>query len=91
MISIETSDKINFNIFVANDSVLELLNLRLHRNIYNKIGVEVYAKPTNRFTYALPSTCYPKQNINDVPKELERHAVRIKNLIFIILLSYSEC
>ena len=60
MISIETSDKINFNIFVANDSVLELLNLRLHRNIYNKIGVEVYAKRTNRFTYALPSTCYPK-------------------------------
>lgn len=60
MIRIETSDKINFNIFVANDSVLELLNLRLHRNIYSKIGVEVYAKPTNRFTYALPSTCYPK-------------------------------
>ena len=60
MISIDTSGEIDFNIFVANDSVLEFLNLRLHTNIYNKIGVDVYAKPINRFTYALPSTCYPK-------------------------------
>ena len=28
----------------------------------------MYAKPTNSFTYVLPSTCYPLKSINKVPK-----------------------
>ena len=41
---------------VANQSILEFLDLSLHINEQNKICVDVYAKPTNSFTYVLPST-----------------------------------
>ena len=37
----------------------------------------MYAKPTNRFTYVLPSTCYPKKNINKVPKGI---ALRLRRM-----------
>ena len=47
---------------------LEFLDLRLHLDhIPKKITVDVYAKPTNSFTYVLPSTCYPRKNIENVP------------------------
>ena len=71
--SIDTSSKIKFTISIANnDSVLEFLDLSLHTNEHNKICVDVYVKPTNSFTYVLPSTYYPKKNINKVPKRLKR-------------------
>ena len=31
-------------------------------------NVAVYSKPTNSFTYVLPSTCYPYKNMQNVPK-----------------------
>ena len=34
-------------------------------------------KPTNSFTYVLPSTCYPKKNINNVPKGI---ALRLRRI-----------
>ena len=69
MNSIDTSGKIKFTISIANNySVLEFLDLNLHINEHNKICVDVYAKPTNSFTYVLPSTCYPKKCIKKVPK-----------------------
>ena len=57
--SIEISGKIRFTMSVAKDSALEFLDLSLHINEHNKICVDVYAKPTNSFTYVLLSTCYP--------------------------------
>ena len=45
--------------------------------IYGRISVEIYAKPTNSFTYVLPSTCYPRNNINNVPRCI---AVRIRSV-----------
>ena len=69
MNSIDTSGKIEFTMSIAsNYSVLEFLDLSLHINEHNKICVDVYAKPTNSFTYVLPSTCYPKKCIKKVPK-----------------------
>ena len=69
MNSIDTSGKFKFAKFMTNnDSALELLDLNLHINEYNKICVDVYTKPTNSFTFVLPSTWYPKKNINKVPK-----------------------
>ena len=62
---------------VANQSTLEFLDLSLHINEQNKICVDVYAKPTNSFTYVLPSTCYPKRNINNIPKSI---ALRLRRI-----------
>ena len=39
-------------------------------NEHNKICVDVSARPTNSFTYVLPSICYPIKCINKVPKEI---------------------
>ena len=76
MNSIDTSAKIKFTMSIANnDSILEVLDLSLHINEHNKICDDVYAKPTNSFTYVLPSTCHPKKRINKVPKG---NALRIK-------------
>ena len=62
-----------------NDSILEFLDLSLHINEHNKICVDVYAKPTNSFTYVLPSTCYPKKSINKVPKGIALRLRRTRN------------
>ena len=62
MNSTDTSGKIKISvtISVANESVLEFLDLSLRINEQNKIWVDVCAEPSNSFTYVLPSTCYPK-------------------------------
>ena len=78
MNSIDTSGKIKFTMSIANNnSILEFLDLSLHINEHNKICVDVYAKPTNSFTYVLPSTCYPKKSINKVPKGI---ALRLRRI-----------
>ena len=40
-------------------------------------SVDVYSKPTNSFTYVLPSTCYPMKNINKVPQGI---ALRLRRI-----------
>ena len=40
-------------------------------------SVVVCAKPTNSFTYVLPSTCYPKRNINNILKNI---ALRLRGI-----------
>ena len=63
MNSIDTYSKIKFTMSIANNnSILKFLDLRLYINEHNKICVNVYAKPTNSFTYVLPSTCYPERD-----------------------------
>ena len=39
--------------------------------------LKVFSKPTNSFTYVLPSTCYPSNNINNVPGGI---ALRLKRI-----------
>ena len=48
---------------------LEFLDLKL-KMVNGKISVDVFSKPTNSFTYVLPSTCYPKRNIKHIPKDI---------------------
>ena len=62
---------------VANESVLEFLDLSLHINKQKKICVHIYAKPTNSFTYVLPSTCYSKRNLKNIPKGI---ALRLRRI-----------
>ena len=42
-----------------------------------KISVDVFAKPTNSFTYVLPNTCYPSRNISNIPRGI---ALRIRRI-----------
>ena len=77
MNSIDTSGKIKLTMSVANQSTLEFLDLSLHINEQNMIFVDVYAKPTNSFTYVLPSTFSPKRNINNIPKSI---ALRLRRI-----------
>ena len=79
MNNVDTTDKIKFTMSIANESVLEFLDLSLHIDEHNKICVDVFAKPTNSFTYVLLCTCNPKKNINNVPKGIALRLKRICN------------
>ena len=77
MNNIDTSGKIKVTMYVANESVLEFLDLSLDKTEQNKFCVDVYVKLTNSFTYVLPSTCYPKRNITNIPKSVALRLGRI--------------
>ena len=65
--SIHSNKKIQFTMSVANNDGLEFLDLKLCLDtISNRISVDVFAKPTNSFTYVLPSIFYPRKNIENV-------------------------
>ena len=67
--NIDSTGKIKFTMQIANDSGLEFSDLKL--KIQNgKIGVDVYSKSTNSFTYVMPITCYPRKNINITYQEV---------------------
>ena len=55
---------------------LEFLDLKI-KCLKGKLSVDVYSKPTNSFTYVLPSTCYPMKNINKVPQGI---ALRLRRI-----------
>ena len=59
--TLDPTEKIKFTIEVAEpNNYLEFLDLKLQWE-NEKITVDVYSKPTNSFTYILPTTCYPKK------------------------------
>ena len=63
---------------VAENCALEFLDLQLvFDKTSNNICVDIYAKPTNSFTYVLPSTCYPGKNIEKVPEGV---ALRLRRI-----------
>ena len=78
MYNVDTTRKIRFIMFISNELVLEEF-LELHRHEQNKIFVDVFAKPMNSFTYVLPSNCYHKKNMNNVPKGTALNFRRICN------------
>ena len=74
--NIDSTGKIKFTMQIADDNGLEFLDLKL--KIQNgKISVDVYSKPTNSFIYVMPSTCYPRKNINNVRRGI---ALRLKRI-----------
>ena len=42
-----------------------------------KLRVDVYAKSTNSFSYTTPNTCYPKNNISNIPRGI---ALRLRRI-----------
>ena len=65
--NIDSTGKIKFTMQIADENGLEFLDLKLKMNENNKMIIDVFSKPTNSFTYVMPSTCYPSNNINNVP------------------------
>ena len=62
---------------VPKDS-LEFLDLkRMFDKESKKIYVDVFSKATNSFTYVLPNTCFPKSNIENIPKGVALRRRRI--------------
>ena len=74
--NIDKTGKIPFTMQVAGDDRLEFLDLK-RKMVNGKISVDVFSKPTNGFTYVLPSTCYPNRNIKKVPKNI---ALRLRRV-----------
>ena len=72
----DKTGKIKFTMEIASDTGLEFLDLKL-KIVEGKIRVDVYAKPTNSFSYALPSTCYPKHNICNITRGI---ALRLRRI-----------
>ena len=64
---------------VVTYSALEFLDLSLHISEQNKVCVDIHAKSTNSFTYVLPSTSYPKRNINNILKTIAIRLIRISD------------
>ena len=74
--NIDKTGKIQFTMQAAGDDGLEFLDLKL-KMVNGKISVDVFPKPTNSFTYVLPSPCYPNRNIRNVPKGIAQRLRRI--------------
>ena len=76
MNNIDNTKKIQFTMEVAKE-ILEFLDLQLKFDAVSKlISVGIFSKATSSFTYVLPSTCFPKTNIENIPKIV---ALRLKS------------
>ena len=62
---------------IADENGLEFLDLKLKMNENNKITIDVFSKPTDSFTYVMPSTCYPSNNMNNISRGI---ALRLKRI-----------
>ena len=51
--------------------------LNRQAKIFLRIRVDVYAKSTNSFSYTTPNTCYPKNNICNIPRGI---ALRLRRI-----------
>ena len=75
--NIDETGKIKFTMQIADEvNGLEFLDLKI-KCLKDKLSVDVYSKPTNSFTYVLPSTCYAMKKINKVPQGI---ALRLRRI-----------
>ena len=76
--NLDNTGKIKFELTTGTDEGLNFLDLNLKFNKdTGRIEVNVYAKPTNSFTYVDPNTCYTRRNINKIPYGI---ALRIRRI-----------
>ena len=75
--NIASTKKIQFNMEVAKD-ILKFLNLRLKIDkVSQLISADILSKATKCLTYILPSTCFSKTNIENIPKGV---ALRLRRI-----------
>ena len=72
----DKTGKIKFTMEIPGDTGLEFLDLKL-KIIEGKIRVDVFGKPINSFSYTTPNTCYPKNNICNIPRGI---ALRLRKI-----------
>ena len=72
----DKTGKIKFTMQFAGGTGLEFLDLKLKIN-EGKIRVDAFAKSTNSFGYTTHNTCYPKNNICNIPRGT---ALRIRRI-----------
>ena len=64
---LDPTEKIKLPMEVAEPgNYLEFLDLKLKLE-NGKITVDIHSKLTNSFMYVLPTTCYPRKSINNIP------------------------
>ena len=95
MNNVDHTKKVQFTVEVATVT-LELLYFKLKLDKESKqISINVFAKDTYSFTYVLSSTCFPKNNIENIPKgvalrlrricdsdeKFEKHAAEYQNYL----------
>ena len=79
MNKVDPTKKFQLTMEVAIDT-LEFLDPSLKFDKESKqISVDTFVKDTNSFTYGLPSTCFPKNNIENIPKGVALHLRKIYN------------
>ena len=76
LITTDKTGKIKFTMEIAGDTGLEFFDLKLSIN-GGKIRVDVFVKSTNSFSYTKPNTCYPKNNICNIPRGI---ALRLRRI-----------
>ena len=75
--NVDETGKIKFSMEIADqEKRLEFLDLRI-KCADGKLSVDVFAKPTKRFTDVKTSTCYPRKSINNVPRGI---ALRLRRI-----------
>ena len=78
MNNLDDTGKLKYTLKIGDASGLDMMDLTLLFNPQTcKIATDIYAKPTNTFTYVDPNTCYSKRNINNVPYGV---ALRIRRI-----------
>ena len=73
---IDSTGKIKFTMQVQDEDGIEFLDLKFKLK-NSKIAVEVFAKPTNSFIFVLPTSCYPRKSINNIPRGI---ALRLRRI-----------
>ena len=51
---------------VEDEDGIEFWDLKLKFE-NGEIAVHAFGKPTNSFTYVLPTSCYPRKSLNNIP------------------------
>ena len=74
--AMDKTGKIKFTMEITGDTGSAFLDLKLKIN-EGKISVDVFAKSTNSFRYTTPNTCYPKNNICNIPRGI---ALRLRRI-----------
>ena len=73
----DQSKKIQFTTEVAKGS-LKFLDLEpIYDKMSKNLSVDVFSKATNSFAYVFPNICFPKSNIENIPKGV---ALRLRRI-----------
>ena len=68
MNEVDETHKMRFLLQVGTNNSLNFNDLTIEMDpTTHQLTTDIYAKPTNTFTYVNPNTCYPKRNIENIP------------------------